>query len=110
MSVAAAACIAVLGATACGSSAPAQDLTFDLKVAGDKMTPDKVSGHQDDMVTMNVTADRAETIHLHGYDYRFEVKPGETRSRRFKADKTGSFEIEIEDTSTHLGELDVLPR
>jgi hypothetical protein len=38
------------------------------------------------------------------------MKPGETQTKTFKADKTGSFEVEIEDTSTHLGELDVQPR
>jgi hypothetical protein len=108
-SLAAVISIAVLGAAACGTSTPAQNLTFNFNVVGDKMTPEKVSGHQDDMVTMKVTADKAETIHLHGYDYKFDVKPGETQTKTFKADKTGSFEIEIEDTSTHLGELDVLP-
>jgi hypothetical protein len=109
-SLAAVLSIAALGAAACGNSSPAQNLTFDFNVVGSKMTPEKVSGHQDDMVTIKITADKAETIHLHGYDYKFDVKPGETQTKTFKADKTGSFEIEIEDSSTHLGEFDVLPR
>jgi hypothetical protein len=102
--------VVVLGAAACGGGGSGQNVALGVNVAGNKMTPDKLSAHQDDMVTLKVTADKAETIHLHGYDYKFEMKPGETQTKTFKADKTGSFEVEIEDTSTHLGELDVQPR
>ena len=102
--------VVVLGAAACGGGGSAQNVALGVNVAGNKMTPDKLSARQDDMVTLRVTADKAETIHLHGYDYKFEMKPGETQTKTFKADKTGSFEVEIEDTSTHLGELDVQPR
>ena len=109
-SVLALAAIAVLGAAACGGGGSGQNVALGVNVAGDKMTPDKLSAQQDDMVTLKLTADKAETIHLHGYDYKFEMKPEATQTKTFKADKTGSFEIEIEDTSTHLGELDVQPR
>jgi FtsP/CotA-like multicopper oxidase with cupredoxin domain len=107
---------ALLAMVACGgsSTAPgsgAQKLTFDVNVVGSKMLPsDKLTAHGGDTITMNVTADKAEEIHLHGYDYHFAVKPGQKMSKTFTADKTGSFEIEIEESSTHLGELDVLPR
>jgi ABC-type glycerol-3-phosphate transport system substrate-binding protein len=110
MSVLALASVAALGAAACGGGGSGQNVALGVNVAGNKMTPDKLSARQDDMVTLKVTADKAETIHLHGYDYKFEMKPGETQTKTFKADKTGSFEVEIEDTSTHLGELDVQPR
>jgi hypothetical protein len=110
MSLTAIAGIAVLGAAACGSSSQGQNVSFDVKIVGAKMTPDKLQSHQDDMVTLKITADKDEEIHLHGYDYKLSMKPGETQTKTFKADKTGSFEIEIENTSTHLGELDVLPR
>jgi hypothetical protein len=109
-SVFALASVAILGAAACGGGGTAENVVLGVNVAGNKMTPDKLSARQDDMVTLRVTADKAETIHLHGYDYKFEMKPGETQTKTFKADKTGSFEVEIEDTSTHLGELDVQPR
>jgi hypothetical protein len=102
--------VAILGAAACGGGGTAENVVLGVNVAGNKMTPDKLSAQQDDMVTLKVTADKAETIHLHGYDFKFEMKPGETQTKTFKADKTGSFEVEIEDTSTHLGELDVQPR
>lgn len=92
------------------ASGQAQQLTFTLKVQGDKMSPDKLTAHQGDTLTLSVTSDREEEIHLHGYDLGFNPRPGRTDTKAFKADKTGSFEIEIEESKQHLGVLEVLPR
>lgn len=83
--------------------------TIDLTVTGTTMTPDSPPAKQNDMLTVNVKTDKEEVIHLHGYDIKFEGKPNQTVTKTFKADKTGHFEIEIEDTSQHLGELVVSP-
>jgi hypothetical protein len=93
-----------------GGGGGGKPVTFDVSVTGTTMSPDKLSARQGDKITMNVTADRAEEIHLHGYDIAFEVeKAGDTVSKTFTADKTGSFEIEIESTSTEVGSLEVQP-
>jgi plastocyanin len=107
-----AAVLAMLSVAACGGGGgtPARHVTFNLTIDGHTMRPDSPTAHQGDTVTVNINADRKEEIHLHGYDYKFEMTPGQRESRTFTADKTGSFEIEIEGTSTHLGELDVYPR
>src|SRR5437879_3203411 len=84
--------------------------TLSVNVNGTKMSPDTVTATQNQQITFNVTADKKEEIHLHGYDIKFEVGgAGQTVTHSFKADKTGCFEIEVEDTSTHLGELRVTP-
>ncbi len=83
--------------------------TIDLTVTGTTMQPDNPTAKQNDMLTINVKTDKEEEIHLHGYDIKFAGKPGQTVTKTFKADKTGNFEIEIEDTSQHLGELVVSP-
>jgi hypothetical protein len=98
----------LVGRSAAGPSGGAK--TLSVSVTGDKMSPDNLSANQNAQVTMHVTADKKEEIHLHGYDIKFEVPAaGQTVTHSFKADKTGSFEIEIEDTSTHLGQLNVSP-
>ncbi|HEX6547638.1 MAG TPA: cupredoxin domain-containing protein [Candidatus Dormibacteraeota bacterium] len=79
--------------------------TFDLTVTGDKMTPDTLTVKQNDNVTITVNVDKAEEIHLHGYDIHFDAAPGKPATHSFKADKTGNFDIEIEDTSTGVGSL-----
>ena len=85
-----------------------QAQTIDVTVTGDKMSPSTISVHQGDKVTLNVTADKKEEIHLHGYDIHFEIeKPGAKVTKTFTADKTGDFPIEIEDTGKELGSLKV---
>jgi len=84
--------------------------TVAVTVVGTRMTPRVISVHRGDRVTMNVTVDKQEEIHLHGYDIKFEAaRAGDTVSHTFTADKTGNFDIEIEDTGTGLGSLQVTP-
>jgi len=81
-----------------------QDVTINLNVTGGTwMTPDNPTAHQNDKVTVNVTSDSDGEVHLHGYDIAFEAKAGQTVSHTFTADKTGTFLIEWESTSTELG-------
>jgi hypothetical protein len=92
-----------------GSSA-AGPRTLSVTVTGTTMSPNQLAATQNQQITLQVTADRKEEIHLHGYDIHFEVGgAGQTVTHSFKADKTGSFEIEIENTSTHLGQFQVTP-
>lgn len=84
--------------------------TFDLKVTGTSMSPNTVTVKQGDRVTLNITIDRKEEIHLHGYDIHFEAgKPGDVVSHSFTADKTGDFDLEIEDSGKEVGTLTVRP-
>jgi FtsP/CotA-like multicopper oxidase with cupredoxin domain len=92
-------------------SSGGQAQTINATVAGTTMSPDKLIVHQGDRVTMSIKVDRKEEVHLHGYDIAFEGEnAGDTVSKTFTADKTGHFEIEIEDTSTEIGSLEVQPR
>jgi len=87
-----------------------QPVTIDLRVTGSAMTPDTPAARQGDRVTMTIAADRAEEIHLHGYDIPFEVPTAGGRvTHIFTADKSGSFELELEASSTHLGQFVVSP-
>jgi hypothetical protein len=86
-----------------------QNRTFDMVVSGGTMTPSSVSAKQGDDITMSFTTDKAEEIHLHGFDLTFQGEPGKKVTKTFKADRTCDCEIEIEGTSTHLGSLTVSP-
>lgn len=87
-----------------------QAVSLHLAVSGGRITPANPSVRQGDMVTMTITADKQEEIHLHGYDIAFEVpSPGGSVTRTFKADKSGSFEMEIENTGAHLTWFTVNP-
>jgi hypothetical protein len=96
---------AILAFRSVGGGGQTRNIT--LTIASGKMTPDKVDAKQGDTLNITVLSDQDGEVHLHGYDIAFEGKRGEQVTKSFKADKTGSFEIELEATSTHLGELDV---
>jgi len=104
--VAAGAFIALRGIGGAG-----KNVTFNLSVNGTTMSPDNPTVSQNDTVTMTITADKKEEIHLHGYDIPFEVPgPGQSVTHTFKADKSGSFDMEIEETSKQVGTFTVNPR
>jgi hypothetical protein len=85
-----------------------QPVTLNVTVTGGKtMLPKDLTAHQNDIVTFNITSDTGGEVHLHGYDIIFNVNAGQTASKTFKADKTGTFPIEWESTSTALGALAV---
>jgi hypothetical protein len=89
----------------------AQAVNQRVTVTGGTMTPDPITVHEGDRVTLTFTVDKKEEIHLHGYDIHFEAeKPGDQVTHTFTADKTGHFDIEIEDTGQGLGSLVVNPR
>jgi plastocyanin len=109
----AATAFATLALVACGGgggTSQAEHKTFDLQVTGTTMKPSQLTAHQGDTVTISITTDKEEEIHLHGYDRKFEGKPGSPQKQTFTADKTGNFTIELEESGTKVGELDVYPR
>ena len=108
--------LAVLLATAaCAvpgmSAAPSvQTRHFTITVHGSTATPTLLTAYHGDTLVVTVSADRAEEIHLHGYDKHFHPAPGKPATLTFVADADGSFEYEIEASGTHLGNLQVEPR
>jgi hypothetical protein len=53
-------------------------------------------------VSFTVTGDKADKIHLHGYDIEKELKPGKPATFSFAAKTEGAFEIESHEAE-HLG-------
>jgi FtsP/CotA-like multicopper oxidase with cupredoxin domain len=58
-------------------------------------------------VRIRVQADRAEEVHLHGYDLSADVAPGRPAVINFTADAPGVFEVELEQARLKLFELQV---
>jgi hypothetical protein len=53
--------------------------------------------------------DTASEVHVHGYDFMKDVKPGGPASFSFPAKIEGIFEIELEQTKTQIAKLTVEP-
>ena len=69
----------------------------------------ELEAKQGDTVTFQVKSDAEHEIHLHGYDIAKDVSPEKPVTFKLKADETGIFEIELEDTKTEIAELKVEP-
>ncbi len=62
-----------------------------------------------DVVSISVSADVSEELHLHGYDLYADITPDEPGIIRFTADMHGVFEVETHDTDTLVAMLQVSP-
>lgn len=91
-------------------SEPAFDGTL-IKVAvnGSKVAP-RPSTHKIDKggkVRIEVTSDKPDELHVHGYDKTADLKAGETAVIEFTADQSGRFEVETHDSGLLLFNLEV---
>ena len=71
---------------------------------------------QGDRVRLDVTPDVPAEVHVHGYEFQKDVKPGQTAKFDFPATAEGVFEIEVhhlvhgqEQTGVQVAELKVTP-
>lgn len=74
------------------------------------MTPAEIEVREGDRVTLRLTSEKPTEVHLHGYDLKEEVSPGEAATLSFEADLPGRFEIEDHASGDVLGVLLVQPR
>lgn len=58
-------------------------------------------------VALTVTSDVADELHVHGFDIPATLVPGQPVTVRFKADRTGVFEVETHDSKLVLLQLRV---
>ena len=58
-------------------------------------------------VTIRVTSDVAEEVHVHGYEKRFTVAPGQRGEITFNANIPGVFEVEFERSHKLLFTMEV---
>jgi FtsP/CotA-like multicopper oxidase with cupredoxin domain len=81
---------------ACGGGDPVA-VTFDLAIADGALAGDESTfvAHQGDTVTLDLTSDVHGEVHLHGYEIKIDIGPGEPASTTFEADATGRFAIEM---------------
>lgn len=62
-----------------------------------------------DLLRLRVRSDRAENVHLHGYDIAKPVAPGRPASFSVRAKIEGIFELELEESGVPIAEVTVNP-
>jgi len=98
------------GQTAQGTSARSE--VFELAIKGGRLVsgPAVFQVHQGEQVTLHIRSDSGDELHLHGYDLQASIRPGETASLQFTANRTGRFGFELHKARTELGALEVYPQ
>ena len=90
-----------------GTSVPAQRVEVHYAKGAVQGGVSRVPVRLGSPVTLVVTSDVADEVHLHGYDRKVDVPAGGTASLDFVADQTGVFEAELESRGTQLVQLEV---
>ncbi len=92
--------------------AAAEQRTVEVVVQGGK----PVGGVQavrvvrNDEVLLTVRADRADELHLHGYNLHLHLKPGTPGTLRFVARRTGRFSAELHKSDVEIVVFEIYPK
>ncbi len=84
---------------------------FALTVIGDKLVsgPDVIRVAQGTQVTIRIRSDRADELHLHGYDLHVRFGANQPAELAFTANRSGRFEYELHGSHAEIGALEVRP-
>ncbi|MFD7977887.1 hypothetical protein [Streptomyces sp. NPDC059071] len=84
-----------------------QGRTLTLTITGNSVQPppSRVELKKGERLTLQVTADRADTLHVHGYDRELPLTAGRTATLTLTADRTGLFEVETHESGLVLTQL-----
>ena len=93
-------------------SASPSPKTFELVVKGRKLVsgPQTINVTEGDNVTIKITSDQEEELHIHGYDKSVDLQKDIPAELSFTANLTGRFIYELEKSGTEIGALEVLPK
>jgi len=86
--------------------------TIDLVVARGRLVqgPRVITARAGDHVSIRITSDAEDELHLHGYNLKLHLQPNEPQTLSFDARRTGRFTYELHRHDVELGALEVYPR
>lgn len=88
-------------------SPAAQTVRFSIAEGKRTTGPAEVTVHTGANVTLEVTSDRADELHVHGYDRTARLTPGTPATIGFTADLPGIFEVELHESGAAVTKLRV---
>ncbi|MGH7820627.1 MAG: hypothetical protein ACREQ9_12705 [Candidatus Binatia bacterium] len=85
---------------------------YDLRVEDGRLItgPEVIQVPQGQEVTLSIVSDRTDVFHLRGYDLHAVLPAGVPKTLRFKAERSGRFDLELDRAHAVLGALEVEPR
>ncbi|MFD2093566.1 cupredoxin domain-containing protein [Blastococcus deserti] len=97
------------GPASAAPTAAAEGQRIEVTVAGGQVTGDtgRIPVPAGEQLTLAVTSDVADEVHLHGYDLTADLTPGQPAELSFTASIPGVFEVELHEAGTVLLSLQV---
>ncbi|MEU6984433.1 hypothetical protein ABZ946_13595 [Streptomyces sp. NPDC046324] len=92
-------------ATAPTTAAPGRTVEITVDGSSVQPPPSRIELKKGERLTLRVTSDRADTLHVHGYDRELPLAPGTPGSLTLTVDRTGLFEVETHDAGLLLTQL-----
>ncbi|WP_405983148.1 hypothetical protein [Streptomyces sp. NBC_00158] len=94
-------------ATPAPQQTPPADRTVTIAVRDGKVLPStgRTELKRGDRLALRVTSDRADTLHVHGYDKELALPAGQEAILVLTADRTGLFEVETHESRLVLTQL-----
>ncbi|MGW4705198.1 hypothetical protein [Streptomyces sp. NPDC004285] len=84
---------------------PGRTVTLTITGTTVQPPPSRIELKKGERLTLRVTSDRADTLHVHGYDRELRLSPGTSASLTLTADRTGLFEVETHESGLVLTQL-----
>ncbi|MFG2837375.1 hypothetical protein ACGFYE_20490 [Streptomyces zaomyceticus] len=91
--------------TASRTADPGRTVTLTISGKTVSPPPSRIELKKGERLTLRVTGDRADTLHVHGYDRELPLSPGTTATLTLVADRTGLFEVETHGSGLLLTQL-----
>ena len=91
---------------------PSEDVVVDIAVKDGKVTPqgDRVEMKVGQKVTLHITSDAHETIHVHSEpEHEYEIGEGDDIEKSFTIDKPGQIAVEAHHLGVTIAQLVVRP-
>lgn len=89
------------------TTAPVDQYTFDIAVVGSTVTGGgRITVPLGETVTLRITSDIADQIHIHGYDLFVDLEAGVTAEVSFAADIPGVVEVETHNSQLVIANLE----
>lgn len=95
--------------TASPTTSPTTGTVVEVTYTGGEVSGDtgRVRVRSGEPVTLRVTSDVAEQVHVHGVDTYVDLAPGRTATASFPAPPPGLYEVELHDAGVALTRLEV---
>lgn len=86
--------------------------TFELVIRSKELAfgSSVIKVNEGDEVTLKITSDEEEELHIHAYDNFVELVPNEQATLTFMAKISGRFPFELEKSKVELGVIEVQPK